>query len=319
MRKISVYFEGFWKGFDNENNFIINILRKYFDVIVSNQPEYLFYSIFNDNYLKYDCVKIFFTGENLSPDFNVCDFAMAYDDIQFGDRYLRFPLWLLYDSHFERNMINGVEITSLKRMHNDGKREKFCSFVYSNGNADPFRKALYEKLDTYKHVDSGGRFMNNVGGPVKNKLTFEAEHRFSIACENVSQAGYTTEKLVEAFVSGAVPIYWGDPDVIKDFNPKAFINCMDYDSIEDIIKMIREIDQNQDLYEDMMTQRVFQDEQFIDHKYEAVEQFLVHIVELPYEKARKNARFYWKKIYQKKLIQGTFVYGLVEKLKSVVR
>lgn len=35
---------------------------------------------------KYDCIKIFFTGEEQSPDFNIADYAVGYDDIRFGDR-----------------------------------------------------------------------------------------------------------------------------------------------------------------------------------------------------------------------------------------
>lgn len=316
--KIKIFFEGFWDGFDYENNFITNILRKYYDISISKDPDYLFYSIFNDNYLKYDCVKIFFTGENISPDFNLCDFAIAYDDISFGDRYLRFPLWLLYNQHFTKEKNNNEWITVLKRIENDGNRKKFCSFVYSNGKADPFRECLLDKISEYKCVDSGGKYKNNVGGPVKDKIAFESEYAFSIACENVSQEGYTTEKIVEAFVAGTIPIYWGDPDITKDFNERAFINCNKYNSTEEIIKDIKHINENDELYKNMIEQPVFLKANYIDEKYRELEQFLTHIVELPYEKAKKNTKYYWKKIYQTKIVQGTFVFGAIDKIKMFV-
>lgn len=36
-------------------------------------------------------------------------------------------------------------------------------------------------------------------------------------------ARYVTEKIVNAFLAGAIPIYWGSPFVLKMFNPRAFI------------------------------------------------------------------------------------------------
>ena len=51
-----------------------------------------------------------------------------------------------------------------------------------------------------------------MGGPVASKLDFDRSHKFSIVCENTAHSGYTTEKLVEAFAAGCIPIYWGDPD-----------------------------------------------------------------------------------------------------------
>ena len=66
--------------------------------------------------------------------------------------------------------------------------------------------------------------MNNVGSPVADKYAFESEYKFSIAFENASYSGYTSEKILEAFAAGTVPIYWGDPDIAKVYNSKAFIN-----------------------------------------------------------------------------------------------
>ncbi len=319
MKQIKIYFEGFWRGFDYENNFIINILRKHYKVFISKKPDYLFYSVFNDKYLKYDCVRIFYSGENLSPDFNVCDFAIAYDDIKFGDRYLRFPLWLLYDQYFKKENIEGKTVTTLRRIINDSQREKFCSFVYSNGRADPIREALLDKISEYRQVDSGGRYKNNTGEAVKDKVAFEAEYKFSIACENVSQKGYTTEKIVEAFVAGTIPIYWGDPDIVKVFNERAFINCGKFQKIEDIVKEIERVDEDEKLYRSMVEQPVLINLHYIDDKYAELEMYLINIIEQPYELARKNAPYYWKRIYLKKLMQGTVIFGIIDQIKCLLR
>ena len=65
----------------------------------------------------------------------------------------------------------------------------------------------------YKHIDSGGKYKNNIGAPVADKLAFLSEGKFNIAFENSSANGYTTEKLIEAFAAGTIPLYWGDESV----------------------------------------------------------------------------------------------------------
>ena len=48
-------------------------------------------------------------------------------------------------------------------------------------------------------------------------------YRFGIAMEGHSKLGYITEKIVNAFLGGTVPIYSGTEDVFAIFNAKAFI------------------------------------------------------------------------------------------------
>lgn len=92
MKKIKLKFSGMGGRFDPENNFIVNILRKNFDVQLSDNPDYLIYSVNSKDYLNYNCVRIFYTAENLVPDFNVCDYGIGFHYLEFGDRYIRFPL-----------------------------------------------------------------------------------------------------------------------------------------------------------------------------------------------------------------------------------
>ena len=43
--------------------------------------------------------------------------------------------------------------------------------------------------------------------------------------ENKARPGYFTEKIVNAALANAVPIYWGAQDMADYINPKAFIHC----------------------------------------------------------------------------------------------
>ena len=74
-------FIGFAKNFDIYNNEFINVLsRKYNTVIDQTSPEYVFCSMWDGyEYLKYDGIRIFYSGENVGPDFNYVDYAIGYN------------------------------------------------------------------------------------------------------------------------------------------------------------------------------------------------------------------------------------------------
>ncbi len=296
MRSITVNFEacsGTWK---KEDNYIINMLRKHYDVKVSEHPQYLFYSVFSfDEYpkhLNYDCIKIFFTGENLVPDFNFCDYAWGFEYLTYGDRYIRFPNYAVerYRNDNELMLSRHIDVEDKIKDKN-----KFCSFVYSHGSGDPFREGLFREICKYKKVDAGGKYLNNTGlkSGCRNKLMFEKTHKFSIACENSSHLGYTTEKLIQSFAAETIPIYWGDPGVSLMFNEKAFINVHAYESMEQLLTRVREIDQDDALYREILSQpAVLHNENTYTYYNQQLEQFLCHIINQPYQKAFRRNRIF---------------------------
>ena len=96
MKKhIRIKFVDFWDDFVPENNLFYQLLSEHYDVELSDNPEYLFCSVFGDEHLRYDCVQIFYTGENQSADFNLYDYAIGFDRMEFGDRYFRLPIYYL--------------------------------------------------------------------------------------------------------------------------------------------------------------------------------------------------------------------------------
>jgi len=142
-------------------------------------------------------------------------------------------------------------------------KTRFCNFVYSNPYAQT-RIDFFLQLSRYKAIDAPGKCMNNMSAIAartyeitkewwgsdweQEKIEFLKPYKFTIAFENSSHPGYTTEKLIDAFAANTIPIYWGDPLVGTEFNPKAFINCHDYQDFDAVIKRIIEIDNDDDLY-----------------------------------------------------------------------
>jgi hypothetical protein len=51
----------------------------------------------------------------------------------------------------------------------------------------------------------------------------EGPYRFEIAMDNTKMDGYVSEKILNAFLAGAIPIYYGTTDVFKLFHREAFI------------------------------------------------------------------------------------------------
>ena len=266
MKKIKINFVDFWKSFNPEDNFIIDALKKNFEVEISTNPDFLFCASFGKDFLKYDCVRIHYEGENLSPDFNLYDYALGFPYITFDDRYLRLPHYVLYPEACKKALIKHTYSNEEYKKHT-----KFCNYVISNALSAPDRSKMIEVLESYKTVDSGGRYKNNVGEPVADKIEFEKNYKFTMAFENSSSNGYTTEKIMEAFAGATIPIYYGSPDIGKEFNPKAFINCHDFDSFEDALEKIKEIDNDDDLYLSMIKEPILLDEsqakKYLDENY----------------------------------------------------
>lgn len=289
MKKIKVKYTDWWSGFVPENYRIHQILSKNFEIEFSEDPDYVISSVYSRDFLKYDCVRILYTGENICPDFNLFDYAIGFEQLSFGDRYLRYPNYLMNPA-YEQDVKRMLQKHLISKEQVDTKKE-FCSFVYSNGNADPIRETAFYKLNEYRPVNSGGRFLNNIGLPegVPDKYEFQIKHKFSIAFENSSHAGYTTEKLIQSFAAGTVPIYWGDPRVTSVFNPGAMIYVDDVQGLDKAVEYVKKIDMDDHLYLNMLQQPAVLDVQNMQGQYMHLEKFLTHIFSQPlYAAFRRN-------------------------------
>lgn len=313
-RKIKIKFVDFWADFEDNNNFILNILRQYYICELSDTPDYLFFSTFGNSHLYYKCVKIMYIGENIFPDFNVCDYAMAFDWLEFGDRYLRLPIYLIRDNFKDFKIINEIN-------YNDVLNRKFCSIVVSNiKHANPIRELFFKKLSTYKKIDSGGRVWNNVGGPVEDKHLFISQYKFNIAFENSSALGYTTEKIMDAMIANCIPIYWGDPCVDKNFNSDSFVNISNFSNIDDAIDYIVELDRNDDKYIAMLSKPKINDVEILNWE-KNLSLFLINIIEKPLSQAKYITDYGMQDLYRRNLKYADFVGNKLKfnKINSIIQ
>lgn len=289
---------------------ILHLLKEITDVVVDQvDPEIVFFSVFGYKFLEYpEALRIFFTGENVHPDFNLCDYAFGFDWMSFGDRYYRCPNFLLYS---EFNTLCQTPIPSQKQINEVLSRPRFCNFIYSNANAHPYRDELFHLLNGVKKVDSVGLHLNNTGvfrgspslgtTATQDKISFQRECRFSIAAENSSSPGYTTEKLVHALVAGTIPIYWGDPMVGKQFNSHRFINCHEFSSPAAVVARVAEIEESPVLAAQILSEPIFLEGRIPDVlKIENLSAHLEFILSQSHDSAFRRNRFVWGKTYEER-------------------
>lgn len=261
-----------------------------FEFTQDYDADYVIHSIDGFDVLKYSGIRIFVTGENVTPDFRISDYAMGFDQLAFGDRHLWFPLIKLYDEAYA-----ALTKTRPKATDRLNTKTEFCAYVMSNTkkSADE-RVQIFDLLSKYKPVHSGGRWRNNIGGPIKDKLAFQSKYKFVLALENCSSPGYLTEKFADAALADAIPIYWGDPNIGQTFNTKAFINCHDFESLDAVIQRVKEIDQNEVLYRQILEEPWFPDgvepECLRD---ETLKKFIHNIFDQEPEKAYRRNRGRW--------------------------
>ncbi len=282
MSGIDIGFCDMSRDFDVNNNMFVKALKKKnINYNISDNPKVLFYSVFGNRHNLYNgCVKVFYSGEPIAPNFNECDYAIGFDKISFGDRYLRRPLWFPDES-----IIKPKEISD-----EDALNRKFCNFVYSNdkdGNAVQLRTKFAKKLMEYKHIDCPGKILNNMKSDLlarenrdwtRSKVDFISDYKFTIAFENSRYNGYTTEKMLNPLSARSVPIYWGNPEVEEDFNPCAFINANGYENdLDALVEKIIELDRDDEAYLKMIHAKQMNDNYDINER-EKFDDFITQIV-----------------------------------------
>ncbi len=235
---IRLYFTDFWSNFNPEDNYFTNLLLQEYTIIIDDKnPDYLIYSCYGNHFLNYPkSIKIFYAGENVRPSYHQCNYSITFDYNSYNNRNFRLPLYILYG--YDSNLINPKKSEQFIK-----EKHKFCNFLVSNSLCKT-RNEFFKILNSKKNVDSGGRYLNNIGKEIENKLEFIKDYRFTIAFENTCQPGYTTEKIFEPMKVNSIPIYWGNKLIYREFNTKSFINVHDFSTLNECANYIVELDSN---------------------------------------------------------------------------
>lgn len=232
-------------SFNPQDNLFTRTLGIEYDVRVvpMAEAEVLVYSTFGEAHRAFRGRKVFFTSENVLPDFDASDHAITFSHLPDDPRHYRLPQYVFYVDD-ARRLTKGTGFDAAAALR---AKTKFCNFVVSNPRC-PQRNRFFRMLNRRKRVDSGGRHFNNLGQPIADKLAFVRDYKFTLAFENSVSDGYTTEKLIEPMLAGSLPIYWGNPLIALDFNPRSFIDVSTFPSFTAAIDHILKVDADDELY-----------------------------------------------------------------------
>lgn len=262
-KKLKIKFIDTW---DACIQFFVETLDNRFDVEITNDAEYILFcdetfGQSNKDYNKNDVIKIFYTGENRRPESYDCHYAITFDHNNNPWHY-RLPLyvldmWAIECYHKINNMPFGYLFNKLEI--NVKNKTEFCAFVHRNPY-NGIRNGFFRKLNKIKQVNSAGSLFNNTNidlPNVESKINYFKKHKFSLCFENSSHPGYVTEKILHGFYGETIPIYWGSPTILKDFNSNSFLNYHAFKSEEHLIETILRIDEDDDMYNNIVNTNKF--------------------------------------------------------------
>jgi hypothetical protein len=267
---IQIKFINFWPGFDNSENYITYLLKINnipYKIIHDNLDElnFIFIGSFiynNDDILKIMSIpihvkKIFYLSEPIEFFYpfayklfndNIFDYVFGSIDNKFDENnkqiYFKFPLYTMYfeynnkDFYTEVNNINKLLISDTDYCEYLLKKNKIC--LINSHDKYNLRTLIYNKfIDNKIEITCPGKLFNNASNEELNKIgkkDYLKNFIFNICPENVITKlnGYITEKLLEACISGCIPIYcgWFDEFDTKIFNKNRILF---YDNSEESI------------------------------------------------------------------------------------
>ena len=267
-KELRVAFEEMWDQFQPTDNFFMYLLKwvgylNNISVVYDPvNPNLVFYGPFSTENRYPGVPHVYFTGENSPPKKDPNTFLNLGYNYDTSSDYIRLPLWVTEINWWGADpakMVNPKPVslrdaTTVSSETLDTK-SKFCAFVATNP-ANQNRNTAFQILNQWKGVDAGGRlFCNIAGGPIPAglgggggelaKVEFYKQYKYAIAYENSSAPGYTTEKIFHAKVAGAVPIYWGDPFVDRDFDSNGFLNANQVATAQDLVNLVNKVTDEQ--------------------------------------------------------------------------
>lgn len=214
-------------------------------------------------------IKVFYTGENERPPEGRWDAYLSFDMHSFDGRNAYLPLWWITSSDLLIPTVSpylGKPITIEQmlspRIPNLDGRKKFCvAFI---GKAYPFRMHAISALSKVGKVDVFGGIARETGRTrAKEKFEIAQEYKFVFAFENDLYPGYVTEKVPEAWATGAVPLYWGS-DPAKLLNQESFINLANFETLEDFVEKVRTVNLDDELWSKIAAQPLLQSRPSLD-------------------------------------------------------
>ena len=153
------------------------------------------------------------------------------------------------------------DFTKIRKYKREGRKKLLA---YINSNCRKNRELFFKKAREYDSTaEALGKCSNTgarAGGGWFGAGSAYSEYIFGIAMENRLVPGYVTEKIMNVFEGGAIPIYWGDSKTLRKWiNPEAYIDVSDFKDFDQVIRYIDYLIKNPEKLEYMQKAPIFRD------------------------------------------------------------
>ena len=115
-----------------------------------------------------------------------------------------------------------------RKIHNKNKK---VSIIASNKKHLEGHNLRHEIIKSINDIDVFGSGYN----PINNKIDGLQNYQFSICVENCKKDYYFTEKIIDCFMTGTIPIYWGCPSIGDFFDIGGVITFNDINELNEKI------------------------------------------------------------------------------------
>lgn len=166
---------------------------------------------------------------------------------------------LVWWKHWDRESILKADMW----VHKGSMGRSDILFLQSNCNTNSRRESLVGELMKHISVDAVGSCLRNIRVSThkyvliryhsewrKHAIHVKSMWKFVLAFENTIYPDYVTEKLVQCFYAGSIPIYLGTSNV-DDYDPgkiagvhTAIISVRDFDNVQSLAAHIRQVSTN---------------------------------------------------------------------------
>jgi GR25 family glycosyltransferase involved in LPS biosynthesis len=185
------------------------------------------------------------------------------------------PLYICYHGFSVYQDLQKISIPDISN-------RKSCCSIISNKKCS-FRNEFLKKLSEKIDCDNYGKLQNNIKNEmVENSSWFNPKlasvignYKFMICMENVSQEGYHTEKIMLAFINNVIPVYWGDSNISKIFNPQRFLDVATL-GIEKTIEKITSLCNDNTEYLKMLQEPIIHTESILNNSIN--QENFIHII-----------------------------------------
>lgn len=270
-----IKFVGFWPGFRAGDFFLpffervsgtrcISVRKGELNKKVDLQIFSVFTKKRSASYLEPKIPSLWFTGENKRPPLRLFDQTWSFDTDDYEGSNVYFPLWNLSLDWFPQiDKTNSIEYTRAGFMLkpsdtvrpsvealSENRQGQVCAFI---GRPEITRmRAIQALRNEGVQVDVFGA----QGALAGSKIDIAVDYHFMLCFENDLYPGYVTEKVLEAWGTGCIPL-WRGLDEAKNINPNAIINAAEFSTLKSFAHHVRTLLSQPKTMEDIRKEQIF--------------------------------------------------------------